>query len=254
MDLALAVADLAVSRAGAATVSELAALGIPAVFVPYAVGNGEQELNARDAVAAGGALLVDDADFDARLGRDLARPPARGPRAGGRHGGPDRHRRRPRRRRSDGRSRARGARRRRPRRQGSVIGMIKPDLELELPAELGAAAFRRHRRLGHERHRPPLPRGRVHRSPDPTCATRMPCAELRELGARIAIGHDAANVGDADTLVVTGALWQDNPEYQLALDPRPPGAAPLAGPRLADQPAAASSRSRARTARPPRPA
>ncbi|CAM5330629.1 UDP-N-acetylmuramate--L-alanine ligase [Leifsonia shinshuensis] len=40
---------------------------------------------------------------------------------------------------------------------------------------------------------------------------------LRALGATIAIGHDAANVGDADTLVVTGALWQDNPEYQLAL-------------------------------------
>ncbi|MEY9953254.1 UDP-N-acetylmuramate--L-alanine ligase [Leifsonia sp. EB34] len=40
---------------------------------------------------------------------------------------------------------------------------------------------------------------------------------LRALGATIAIGHDAANVGDADTLVVTGALWQDNAEYQLAL-------------------------------------
>jgi len=65
MDLALAAADLAVSRAGSATVSELAALGIPAVFVPYAVGNGEQALNARDAVAAGGALLVPDAEFDA---------------------------------------------------------------------------------------------------------------------------------------------------------------------------------------------
>lgn len=65
MDLALAAADLAVSRAGSATVSELAALGIPAVFVPYAVGNGEQALNARDAVAAGGALLVADAEFDA---------------------------------------------------------------------------------------------------------------------------------------------------------------------------------------------
>lgn len=41
---------------------------------------------------------------------------------------------------------------------------------------------------------------------------------LRKLGARVAIGHDAANVGDADTLVVTGALWQDNPEYVLALE------------------------------------
>src|SRR5690606_16781280 len=42
-------------------------------------------------------------------------------------------------------------------------------------------------------------------------------AALRELGATIHIGHDAANVGDADTLVVTGALWEENPEYQLAL-------------------------------------
>jgi UDP-N-acetylglucosamine--N-acetylmuramyl-(pentapeptide) pyrophosphoryl-undecaprenol N-acetylglucosamine transferase len=65
MDLALAAADLAISRAGSATVSELAALGIPAVFVPYAVGNGEQALNAGESVDAGGALLVPDADFDA---------------------------------------------------------------------------------------------------------------------------------------------------------------------------------------------
>jgi UDP-N-acetylglucosamine--N-acetylmuramyl-(pentapeptide) pyrophosphoryl-undecaprenol N-acetylglucosamine transferase len=63
MDLALAVADLAVSRAGSATVAELAALGVPAVFVPYATGNGEQRLNARGMVEAGGALLVDDARF-----------------------------------------------------------------------------------------------------------------------------------------------------------------------------------------------
>jgi len=41
---------------------------------------------------------------------------------------------------------------------------------------------------------------------------------LRKLGATIAIGHDAANVGAADTLVVTGALWQDNPEYVLATE------------------------------------
>ncbi len=63
MDLALAVADLAISRAGSATVAELAALGVPAIFVPYASGNGEQKLNARGMVAAGGALLVDDARF-----------------------------------------------------------------------------------------------------------------------------------------------------------------------------------------------
>jgi UDP-N-acetylglucosamine--N-acetylmuramyl-(pentapeptide) pyrophosphoryl-undecaprenol N-acetylglucosamine transferase len=63
MELALAVADFAVSRAGAATVCELAAVGVPAVFVPYAVGNGEQALNARGAVDAGGAVLVPDAAF-----------------------------------------------------------------------------------------------------------------------------------------------------------------------------------------------
>lgn len=65
MELALAAADLAVSRAGAATVCELAAVGVPAVFVPYPVGNGEQALNARGAVRAGGAVLVPDAAFTA---------------------------------------------------------------------------------------------------------------------------------------------------------------------------------------------
>jgi UDP-N-acetylglucosamine--N-acetylmuramyl-(pentapeptide) pyrophosphoryl-undecaprenol N-acetylglucosamine transferase len=64
MDLALAAADIAVSRAGAATVSELSALGIPAVYVPYPVGNGEQRFNAAGVVNAGGGILVDDASFD----------------------------------------------------------------------------------------------------------------------------------------------------------------------------------------------
>jgi len=40
---------------------------------------------------------------------------------------------------------------------------------------------------------------------------------LRQSGIPVHIGHDAAHVGDADTLVVTGALWVDNPEYQEAL-------------------------------------
>lgn len=66
MDLALAVADLALGRAGTSTVAELTALGIPAVFVPYGAGNGEQRFNVRDVVAAGGAIVVADADFDVR--------------------------------------------------------------------------------------------------------------------------------------------------------------------------------------------
>lgn len=63
MDLAFALADLIVSRSGASTVSEISALGIPAVYVPYAVGNGEQRLNASSVVEAGAAILVDDAAF-----------------------------------------------------------------------------------------------------------------------------------------------------------------------------------------------
>ena len=63
MELALAVADLALGRAGTSTVAEVAALGIPAVFVPYAAGNGEQRLNARESVGVGGAIVVADADF-----------------------------------------------------------------------------------------------------------------------------------------------------------------------------------------------
>jgi UDP-N-acetylmuramate--alanine ligase len=41
---------------------------------------------------------------------------------------------------------------------------------------------------------------------------------LRELGATVHIGHDASNLGDADALVFTGALWPDNPEYLLAVE------------------------------------
>ena len=63
MDLALAAADLIVARAGASTVSEISALGIPAVYVPYPVGNGEQRLNAASAVSSGAARLIDDAEF-----------------------------------------------------------------------------------------------------------------------------------------------------------------------------------------------
>ena len=93
--------------------------------------------------------------------------------------------------------------------------MIEPDLTLTVPDDLGAVHFvgiggsgmsgiaRLFLGAGH------TVTGSDLRESDNVLA-------LRELGARISIGHDAANVGAADTLVVTGALWQDNPEYVLA--------------------------------------
>ncbi|MGM7671877.1 UDP-N-acetylglucosamine--N-acetylmuramyl-(pentapeptide) pyrophosphoryl-undecaprenol N-acetylglucosamine transferase [Microbacterium sp. A93] len=74
MDLAFALADLIVSRAGSATVSEISAIGIPAVYVPYAVGNGEQRLNAASSVDAGAAILLDDAGFSGDTVRDTVVP------------------------------------------------------------------------------------------------------------------------------------------------------------------------------------
>ncbi len=63
MDLAYAAADLAICRSGAMTVAEVTAVGLPAVYVPLPIGNGEQRLNALPVVNAGGGLIVDDADL-----------------------------------------------------------------------------------------------------------------------------------------------------------------------------------------------
>ena len=94
--------------------------------------------------------------------------------------------------------------------------MIKPDLDQPLPTDLGRVHFVGIGGSGMSGiARVFLAAGHVVSGSDlrETAAVRA----LRDLGAEVAIGHDAANVGDADTLVVTGALWQDNPEYQLAL-------------------------------------
>ncbi len=43
-------------------------------------------------------------------------------------------------------------------------------------------------------------------------------AALRDLGIDVQIGHEPTLVTSANTVVVTGALWQDNPEYVWALE------------------------------------
>lgn len=63
MDMAYAAADMAMCRSGAMSCAELTAVGLPGAFVPLAIGNGEQALNAEPIVQAGGGLAVDNADI-----------------------------------------------------------------------------------------------------------------------------------------------------------------------------------------------
>ncbi len=65
MDRVLAAADLAVCRSGGTTVAELAVVGVPSVLVPLPIATRDhQRFNAGPLVAAGAAVLVDDAEFD----------------------------------------------------------------------------------------------------------------------------------------------------------------------------------------------
>jgi UDP-N-acetylglucosamine--N-acetylmuramyl-(pentapeptide) pyrophosphoryl-undecaprenol N-acetylglucosamine transferase len=64
MDLALAVTDLAVSRAGAGHLAELSACGVPAILVPYPhATEHHQEANARELERAGAAEVLLEADM-----------------------------------------------------------------------------------------------------------------------------------------------------------------------------------------------
>lgn len=74
MENLFAAADLVVSRAGAGMVAELTALGLPAVYVPLPIGNGEQKLNAAGQVRAGGALIFPDERFDEHVVRTHVAP------------------------------------------------------------------------------------------------------------------------------------------------------------------------------------
>jgi UDP-N-acetylglucosamine--N-acetylmuramyl-(pentapeptide) pyrophosphoryl-undecaprenol N-acetylglucosamine transferase len=62
MERSYAAADLMLARSGAGTVLETAAVGLPAVFVPYPHGNGEQALNAELVVQARGGIMLADGD------------------------------------------------------------------------------------------------------------------------------------------------------------------------------------------------
>mgnify|MGYP003564273778 CR=1 FL=1 len=94
--------------------------------------------------------------------------------------------------------------------------MISPDFSVEVPSELGKVHFIGIGGSGMSGlARLLLKSG--HRVTGSDVRGSGNIDSLIELGAEISIGHDANNLKDADTVVVTGALWQDNPEYQKAL-------------------------------------
>jgi len=67
-------ADLVVCRAGALTVAELCAAGVPALFVPYpAAVDDHQTANARPMAAAGAAAIIQESDLTPILLADLLR-------------------------------------------------------------------------------------------------------------------------------------------------------------------------------------
>ena len=93
--------------------------------------------------------------------------------------------------------------------------MIKPDFSQPVPDDLGAVHFVGIGGSGMSGIARIL-LGMGHKVTGSDLRDTEAVATLRSLGAEIHIGHDAKNLGNPDTVVVTSALWPTNPEYLLA--------------------------------------
>jgi UDP-N-acetylmuramate--alanine ligase len=93
--------------------------------------------------------------------------------------------------------------------------MIKPDFSVPVPTDLGHVHFIGIGGSGMSGIARILI-GMGHKVTGSDVRTSPNIVALEALGAKIAIGHDEANLGEANTVVVTSALWPTNPEYSLA--------------------------------------
>jgi UDP-N-acetylmuramate--alanine ligase len=93
--------------------------------------------------------------------------------------------------------------------------MIRPDLTLPIPENIQAAHFIGIGGSGMSG----LARMFLERGIRVSGSDRADSPALRQLaasGATVFVGHDASHLGDADTVVHTGAIWPENPEFVLA--------------------------------------
>lgn len=93
--------------------------------------------------------------------------------------------------------------------------MIKPDFSVPVPNDLGNVHFIGIGGSGMSGIARILI-GMGHQVTGSDVRTSPNILALEALGAQIAIGHDESNLGNADTVIVTSALWPTNPEYLLA--------------------------------------
>ena len=215
MDLAYAAADAVLCRCGMGTVAEVTAVGLPACYVPLPHGNGEQRFNAQPVVDAGGGILVDDAALTGEYLRETLVPLLTDDAALARmssHAGDAGH-----------------GQAARPARGGHPGGgpMSEPrtvvpkfatlDRPAADPADLGQVHFVGIGGAGMSGiARIMLARGIPVSGTDAKDSAAL--ADLGARGARVSVGHSAEAAGGADTLVVSSAIRDDNPELRYARD------------------------------------